>query len=285
MHEPMKAVSRFSIWKSIDWKEFLSAFKTFPVNHRLIWSFAKRDLTGRYKGSYLGALWSFINPLVMMIVYTIVFAVFLKIRFRATGGPLDSTLYILAGIIPWMAFQESVGHSTTVIAENVNLIKKMIFPSEILPIKVALSCLMSQSISFGILLLGQLAIHRELYGTMVQLPLIVLFQFVFTLGISWFVASLGVFVKDMSQMIGLLLLVLFFMTPVMYPISIFPQGLVKLIGLNPMAVIITSYRSLIIDGQWVTWQTLVKLAGSSFAVFLMGFFWFIKTKKLFVDVL
>jgi lipopolysaccharide transport system permease protein len=75
------------------------------------------------------------------------------------------------------------------------------------------------------------------------------------------------------------------MTPVMYPISIFPQNLVKLIGLNPMAVIITSYRSLIIDGQWVAWQTLVKLAGSSFAVFLMGFFWFIKTKKLFADVL
>ncbi|OGP90317.1 MAG: hypothetical protein A2156_12020 [Deltaproteobacteria bacterium RBG_16_48_10] len=261
------------------------SFKTFSSNRILIWSFAKRDLTGRYKGSFLGAFWSFINPLVLMIIYTIVFAVFLKIRFGDKGSTLHSTLYILAGIVPWMAFQEAVSHSTTVVAENVNLIKKVIFPSEILPVKVALSCLMSQSIGFVILLLGQLLINRELHWTMVQLPPIILFQFVFTLGISWFVASLGVFIKDISQIINLILLVIFFMTPIMYPISIFPPFLVKLIYLNPMTVIITAYRDLILDGVWIGGFTFLKLTGTSTFFFLLGFFWFIKTKKLFVDVI
>lgn len=275
----------FSLWKSIDWKEFATAFRTFLQHRQLIWSFAKRDLTGRYKGSFLGVLWSFMNPLILMLIYTIVFAVFLKIRFTSTDGTLHSTLYILAGIIPWMAFQESVSHSAMVILENSSLIKRTLFPSEILPIKVAVSCLMSQAIGFAILLLGQVLIQGELHWTMLELPLIVLFQFLFTLGICWFASSLGVFVKDMSQIIGLLLMVVFFLTPIMYPISIFPPLLVKLIYLNPMTVTITSYRNLILEGEWVAWPTLAKLMGSSVLFFLSGFFWFIKTKKLFADVI
>jgi lipopolysaccharide transport system permease protein len=280
-----KITASFSVLRSIDWKEFSTSFKTFNSNRRLIWAFTKRDLTGRYKGSFLGALWSFINPLVLMVIYTIVFAVFLKIRFGNTGSTLHSTLYILAGIIPWIAFQESICHSAMVVSENANLIKKMIFPSEILPIKVALSCLISQSIGFAILVAGQLFINQEFHWTMAQLPLIVFFQFIFTLGISWLVASLGVFVKDINQAINLLLVVIFFMTPIMYPISIFPFPIVRLINLNPMTVIITSYRDLILEGKWIEWFTLAKLMGTSLFIFLLGFFWFTKTKKLFIDIL
>ena len=243
------------------------------------------DLTGRYRGSFLGALWSFINPLVLMVIYTIVFAVFLKMRFGNTGSALHSTLYILAGIIPWIAFQESVCHSTVVVTENVNLIKKVVFPSEILPIKVALSCLMSQSIGFAILLMGQLLINQTFHWTMIQLPLIVLVQLIFTLGVSWLVASLGVFIRDIGQAINLLLVVIFFMTPIMYPISIFPFAIVKLVYLNPMTVIITSYRNLILDGVWIEGATMLKLMGTSLLFFFVGFFWFTKTKKLFIDIL
>jgi lipopolysaccharide transport system permease protein len=281
----MKTSTCFSILGSIDWKEFLTSFRTFSLNRHLIWTLTKRDLTGRYKGSFLGALWSFVNPLVLMIIYTIVFAVFLKIRFEKSGTALHSTLYILAGIIPWITFQESLGHSTTVIMENVNLIKKVVFPSEILPIKVSLSCLMSQSIGFAILLIGQIVLNQKFHLTMIQLPLIILFQFIFTLGISWIVASLGVFVKDMSQIVNLLLMVMFFMTPIMYPISIFPPSIVKWIYLNPIMVIITSYRSLILEGEWIGILTLTKLLGISSFFFLAGLFWFTKTKKLFIDVI
>ncbi len=281
----MKTNLSFSILKSVDWKEFPACFRTLYLNRHLIWTLTKRDLTGRYKGSFLGALWSFVNPLVLMIIYTIVFAVFLKIRFGDAGGAIHSTLYILAGIIPWIAFQESINHSAMVIPENVNLIKKVVFPSEILPIKVVLSCLMSQSIGFVILLLGQLLINREFHWTMVQLPLIILFQFILTLGISWVVASLGVFLKDISQIVTLLLMIMFFMTPIMYPISIFPPSLVRWIHLNPIMLIITSYRNLILEGEWIAILTLAKLLGISSLFFLAGLFWFIKTKKLFIDVI
>jgi lipopolysaccharide transport system permease protein len=172
-----------------------------------------------------------------------------------------------------------------VISENANLIKKVVFPSEILPIKVVISCLMSQSIGFVILLLGQLSVNREFHWTMLQLPLIILFQFIFTLGISWLVSGLGVFIRDIGQAINLLLVVIFFMTPIMYPITIFPFPIVKLINLNPLTVIITSYRDLILEGKWIEWITVVKLMGISLFFFLSGFFWFIKTKKLFIDIL
>ena len=275
----------FSILRSIDWRELSTSFRTIYSNRHLTWSLTKRDLTGRYQGSFLGALWSFINPLVLMVIYTIVFAVFLKIRFENAGSALHSTLYILAGIIPWIAFQESISHSAMVVSENANLIKKVVFPSEILPIKVALSCLMSQAIGFMILLAGQLLINREFHWTMAQLPLIVFFQFVFTLGCSWLVASLGVFIRDIHQAVNLLLMVIFFMTPIMYPISIFPSPIVKLIYLNPMTVIITSYRNLVLDGQWIAGFTMMKLIGTSLFFFFLGFFWFSKTKKLFIDIL
>jgi len=160
-----------------------------------------------------------------------------------------------------------------------NLIKKVIFPSEILPVKVALSCLMSQSIGFVILLLGQLLINREIHWTMVQLPFIILFQFGFTLGISWFVASLGVFIKDISQIINLILLVIFFYDSHYVPNINLPPVLVKLIYLNPMTVIITSYRDLILDGRWIGGYTFLKLIGTSTSFFLLGFFWFIKPRN------
>jgi lipopolysaccharide transport system permease protein len=144
---------------------------------------------------------------------------------------------------------------------------------------------MSQAIGFAILLIGQLSVNREFHWTMAQLPLIILFQFIFTLGISWLVASLGVFVRDIGQAINLLLIVIFFMTPIMYPISIFPFPIVRLINFNPMTVIITSYRDLILGGKWIEWLTMAKLIGSSLFFFLIGFFWFTKTKKLFIDIL
>ncbi len=281
----MKTLGPFSVLGSVDWKEFSTSFRTFYPSRQLIWSFTKRDLSGRYKGSFLGALWSFINPLVLMVIYTVVFAVFLKIRFGNSGSTLSSTLYILAGIIPWMAFQESVCHSAVVILENTNLIKKAVFPSEILPIKVALSCLMSQAIGLAILFAGQFFINHEFHGTVIQLPLIVLLQFILTLGISWLVASLGVFIRDINQAINLLLLVIFFMTPIMYPISIFPSAIVKLVYLNPITVVITSYRDLILEGKWIEWVTMAKLTGTSLFLFLLGFSWFVKTKKLFIDIL
>ena len=172
-----------------------SPFTTLYRERNLIWNMARRDLLGRYKGTVGGGLWAVINPLLLISVYIFLFAFILRVRFSVQGGITDFAFYFIGGWIPWMAFSDSVVRSPAVIAENSTLVKKVVFPLEILPVNQVLSAFLTSLIGLGLYLAVLVLFGMRLHTTLFLLPLVMVFQIGFTLGLSWFLASLGVFLR------------------------------------------------------------------------------------------
>lgn len=194
--------------------------------HRaLIWSFAKRDLLARYKGSVVGLFWSVIHPLIMLALYTFVFSTIMKVRVGATSeGTEQFAIYLFCGMLPWNALAEGLNRSTGVILEHSNLIKRAIFPSEILPIYPVIVGIINQFIGFVILLAALLLVGHPIYPVMLLLPVIFILQFAITTGLAWIVAGVTVFIRDLGQMLGMMLTLGIFLTPIFYPPSVVPQA-------------------------------------------------------------
>lgn len=262
-----------------------SALRGLAHHRDLVKIMVVRDVLGRYRGSVMGMFWSIINPLVMLTLYTFVFSVILKVKFGVGGGTTSFALYLFCGMLPWLAFSDALTRATNVVADNSNLVKKVVFPLEILPINVTLSALVSQFFSLGILLAATLLLTQNLPVTIVLLPILLIPQVLFTLGMGWFLSSLGAYVRDLGHAIGLALTAWMFLTPIMYPESVIPQHLRWISDLNPMAVLVGTYRRLLLDGALPEWGGLMYLYGLGIAVFLGGLVFFNKLKKGFADVL
>ena len=255
------------------------------LRHRsIIKSYVKRDFAGRYKGSVFGSLWAVINPIVILGIYTFVFSGIFRIKFGSEGGLLNFAIYTFCGIIAWTAFSDAIGRSATIISENANLVKKVVFPLETLPLHIALSGLLTQIIGSIILIIIVLVTRFQLHWTLIFLPLLMFLQLLLTIGLSWFISSLGVFIKDISHIVGLILLAWMFLTPIMYPESMVPERF-KFILLNPMATLVTSYRSVIIEGQQPDFVRLIILSFFIIAIFCTGYEFFGKAKTAFSDVI
>lgn len=255
------------------------------LRHRsIIKSYVKRDFTGRYKGSVFGSLWTVINPLVILGIYTFVFSGILKVRFGNEGGLLNFAIYTFCGMLAWTAFSDSVARSATIISENANLVKKVVFPLETLPVHIALSGLLTQIIGSLILVVIVLITKFHLHWTLLFLPLLMALQLLLTIGLSWFISSIGVFIKDVSHIIGLVLLAWMFLTPIMYPESMVPKQFGFILLLNPLATLVTSYRLVIIEGQQPDFIRLIILSFFIIAVFCTGYEFFGKAKTAFSDV-
>ena len=257
----------------------------FSKHRELIWSFTKRDVVGRYRGSVLGILWSFINPLFLLIIYTIVFAIILKVKFGNSSSPSLYGLYLFCGLIPWTAFSETIGKSTTVIRGNVNLVKKTVFPLEILPVVVTLSGIIHSLFGMIIIIAGIVIIKDQpLYPTLFILPLVMIPQLLITIGLGWFLSSLSVFIRDTVEVVQIIIRGWMFLTPIMYPAEILQGKLKYLIYMNPMTYIIEGYRDVLLRGQLPDKSLIVvTVLGALFS--LAGYAWFIKTKKAFADVI
>lgn len=254
------------------------------LRHRsIIKSYVKRDFTGRYKGSVFGSLWTVINPLVILGIYTFVFSGILKVRFGNEGGLLNFAIYTFCGMVAWTAFSDAIARSATIISENANLVKKVVFPVETLPVYIALSGLFTQIIGSVIMVVIVLVTRFQLHWTLVFLPLLMSLQLLLTIGLSWFISSLGVFIKDISHIMGLVLLAWMFLTPVMYPESMVPERF-KFILLNPLATLVSSYRLVIIEGQQPDFVRLIILSFFIIAIFCAGYEFFGKAKTAFSDV-
>lgn len=254
-------------------------------NRELIRSMVVRDFVGRYRGSFIGLYWSIINPLVLMALYTVVFSVFLKVRFSTDDSPIDFALYLLCAMLPWNAFTEGLTRSANVIRENANLVKRAVFPLEILPLNLALSALIHEVIGLVLLTALIAIINKRLYWTILMVPLLLGIQLLFAMGMNWVTASLCVFLRDIVQMIGLVLTVWMFLTPIFYPESIIPARLQIVLWLNPMARLVRYYRMVLLKGELPNPIDLTILAIGMVLVFLIGYFWFSKTKKVFADVI
>ena len=257
------------------------------INGNLLKQFVLRNIISRYRGSFLGLVWSFIQPLMMLCVYTFVFSVVFKARWGVdTGGSRGAFAIIMfCGMALYNIFAESVSICCGVIVSNPNFVKKVIFPLEILPLAQTVSTFILGTVWFILLFLGTIFIFGKLSFTMLLLPLVLLPLFLFALGISYFVASLGVYVRDTSYVIQVVLQILFFMTPIFYPIQAVPERFRWPLQLNPLTVLIEEARKVFLYGQLPDWKFLGLAFLVSLIVLQLGFVWFSRTKKGFADVL
>ena len=252
---------------------------------RLIELMVRRDLVGRYKGSMAGAVWTIVNPLALLLIYWFVFSVIFRVRFGPDGQPVNFLLYVVAGLLPWMAFSEALVRSNTCIVENPNLVKKVVFPLEVLPVNHSLVGSLHSLVGIMILIALAIGVRGTLPWTIVLLPLVALPQLLFTIGIGWFLASLGVFLRDLSHVIGLILTFWMFSTPIVYPENLVPPTLVTLLHLNPFTAIVSGYRSVLLEGALPEWRAWLYLVGVSLLTFFLGYAWSTRTRKGFADVL
>lgn len=208
---------------------------SFWSNRRLIWQMSRREVIGRYRGSIMGLAWSFFNPVFMLAVYTFVFSVVFKARWN-TGGDskTEFALVLFAGLIVFNLFTECVNRAPSLIISNVNYVKKVVFPLEILPWIALGSAMFHALVSLGVWLIAYLILFGVPHITVLLLPLVILPLLLFIMGLTWILASLGVYLRDVSQFIGIVTTVLMFLSPVFYPASSLPGKYRDLMLLNPL---------------------------------------------------
>jgi lipopolysaccharide transport system permease protein len=233
----------------------------------------------------LGFLWTLVTPMVMIAIFTLIFAGIFKAKFGTSSSQWDYALYLFCGLLPWNAFQESVQLSTTTIVGHANLVKRVVFPLETLPVSLALAAVFNQLFGTLVLVAAAALLRHEIHPTLICLPIILVPQLIATLGASWLVASLGVFVRDIVQGIGLMLMAWMYLTPIVYPESIVPENYRRLINLNPFTPLVRNYRRVILEGVAPDWTGLAYFLAFAAVLFLIGYWWFARTRRNFADVI
>ena len=237
----------------------------------------KKDIRGKYKASFLGVLWSFINPLLMVLVYAIVFPYIMRIQTE------NYLIFLICGVIPWNFFTQSVMGGATSITVNANLIKKVYFPREILPLSTVTSGLVNFLISNIIILIFVLAGGLGITWHLVFLPIIIIIQYIFSLGLAFIVSALNVYVKDVEYMVNFLVMLAFYATPVLYETTMFSGPILWLFRLNPMAHLINAYRDIFIVHQIPQMGALGILLIISIVFMLIGYNIFKKLERGFAE--
>jgi lipopolysaccharide transport system permease protein len=255
-------------------------------NRQLIIQLTKRDVLGRYRGSVMGLAWSFFNPLIMLAVYTFVFSVVFKARWGGGGeDKINFAIILFAGLIVFGLFAECINRAPSLIVSNVNYVKKVVFPLEILPSVAIGSALFHAGISLVVLLIAQLLINQRLPWTVIVFPIILLPLLLSTTGFAWLLSALGVYVRDIAQTTTILTTVLMFLSPLFYPISALPKNYQLWLHLNPLTFIIEEGRNVLIFGNTPNWFGWAIALAASMTISAGGFWWFQKTRKGFADVL
>ena len=256
-------------------------------NRQLIMQMTRREVVGRYKGSAIGLLWSFLNPVLMLTVYTFVFSVVFKARW-GVGGDESKTQFavvLFVGMIVHGLFAEVLNRAPFLILSNVNYVKKVIFPLEILPVITMGAALFHSLVSLVVLLTAFVIFNSYLYWTVIFTPLVLLPLIILSLGFAWVLASLGVFIRDVGQTIGIVTTVMMFLSPVFFPVTALPQAYRPLIMANPLTFIIEQAREVLIWGHPPNWTGLGIYTLAATVVAWSGYAWFQKTRKGFADVL
>lgn len=251
----------------------------------LIVQLTRRDVLGRYRGSVLGITWSFFNPLFMLAVYTIVFSGVFGAKWGVGGDSKAAfAIMLFAGMIVHGLFAEMLNRAPGLIFANMNYVKKVVFPLHILPIVVTGSAFFHTLISLTVLLLAFYAFNGHLPWTSVFIPLILLPLIILTLGLSWVLASIGVFVRDVQQAIGMITTALMFLSPVFYPISAVPARFRPFMLANPTTFIIEQVRAVLVYGKQPDWLGLGIYAVAALIIAWLGYLWFQKTRGAFADI-
>lgn len=257
----------------------MSIIKNLYNYRELLYTNVKKDIGGKYKHSFLGILWSFINPLLQIAVYGLVFQVILKSNIE------NYTVYLCCGLIPWQYFSSVVIRGANTIMDNGNIVKKVYFPREILPLSVVLSegvnFLISTTIIIGFVVFGGIGLSVNALWYFV----ILIIQFIMSLGISLLVSSITVYFRDLLHILGIFIQLMFYATPIVYSISQVPESFQFLMKLNPMAYVIQGYRDIFYNKTTPDFTGLLIALGMGIAFCLIGYFIFKKLEKRFAEEL
>ena len=243
----------------------------------LLKSNVKKEIRGKYKGSFLGVLWSFVNPLLQVLVYAIVFPYIMRVK---TDNYLE---YLIIGIIPWTFFTTVINQGIITIRMNSGIIKKVYFPREILPISVAASGLVNFLISCIIILIFCIFGGIGISWHLALLPVIAIIQFIFTLGLVFALCAINIYIKDTEYLVQFVINMLFYATPILYPTTLFPEGIRWILYLNPMTSIIEFYRDIFMYHTLPGISSLLILVITSIVVFFVGLLIFRKLEKGFAE--
>ncbi|WP_434715338.1 ABC transporter permease [Paraburkholderia sp. A3RO-2L] len=258
----------------------------FRNNRALINAMVRREVVGRYRGSVMGIMWSFFNPLLMLAIYTFVFSEVFKARWHeGPSSKAEFALLLFAGLIVFNFFAECVNRAPSLILTNQNYVKKVIFPLEILPLVSLGSALFHAGVSMGVWMLAYVVLYGAPHLTALFLPVIVLPLLLLTAGLSWALASLGVYLRDVSQFVGIATSILMFLSPIFYPITSLPPRYQALMMFNPLSSMVEQVRAVLFWGQYPDVHYLVLCYLGSILIAWLGFAWFQKTRKGFADVI
>lgn len=268
----------------------LACARSLWKHRQLIGQMIKREVVGRYKGSFLGLGWSFLNPLLMLCVYTFVFSVVFKARWGVTpeGGEESKAMFaivLFVGLIVHGLFAEILNRAPSLIISNVNYVKKVVFPLEILPVVTAGAALFHALVSLSVWLLAYVVFIDIPHWHALLLPVVMLPLLILALGLAWFLASLGVFLRDVGQTIAIITTIMMFLAPVFFPVKSLPQEFQSLIMANPLTFIIEQAREVLIWGRLPDFSGLLRYMATALVVLWIGYAWFQKTRKGFSDVL
>lgn len=251
----------------------------------LLYQLVRRDFEQRFVGSVGGWLWSVVNPLVLLASWTFVFVYCLKSELPPGEVTQNYTLFLFAGFLPWLLFQETVQRSASCLTENATLLTKTVFPAEVIPISVFLSSLINHLIALGLLLLAVIFWQNHFSPQIFLLPVYMLLTGLMAVGLGWIVASLQVYLRDTAQVVSVLLTLWFWATPVFISEKIFPERLRFLVAYNPLSYLVRAYRERILSDRLPQWPDLLTITACAATSFLLGGLFFRHLKRGFADVL
>jgi len=265
---------------------FRDVFRLLTTYKTLTWEMAKREITDRYRGQFFGLFWALLHPLVLMGVYIFVFVVVFKVKIGGTREmPLDYTTYLLSGLIPWLAVQESMSKASTMITSNASLVKQVVFPIEILPIKSVLASLITQGIFFAILIVYVLISTSTLPVTYLLLPILIFVQVIGMAGISYILAAIGTYFRDIKDIVQVFTVVGIYVLPIFYLPEQVPELFRPILYFNPFSYMIWCYQDALYFGRFVhpwAWVAYILL---SHIIFVLGYKIFRHLKVMFGSVL
>jgi lipopolysaccharide transport system permease protein len=253
----------------------------FHFRHILI-QMVKREVKGRFAGSMGGLLWNFIHPVLMLLTYLFVFVYIFKLRIGSSEGAGASTIYLMAGLFPWIILAEGLSRGTSSLIENTNLIQKTSFPVEILTAKAVISPLLSHGIAILLLALYKIVFSGS-FIIILALPVIIIFQMLFTLGMAFLTSAASVFFRDVLNLVQIIISFWIFLTPILYPIQMLPGWAQKVMYFNPLYPFVATYQSLFVEGVLSHTVILISVLIWSLGFLVFGAFIFNKLKYEFAD--
>lgn len=263
-----------------------SLVRSIKTHRQMIVQMTRREIIGRYQGSILGLAWSFFHPLLLLLVYTFVFSVIFKARWAENGNSnAEYALILFVGLIAHGFFSEVANRAPALILGNANYVKKVVFPLEVLSLISLLAALFHVVINTLVLLVALAVVNGGVNWTVIFFPLVFAPLAVLALGVSWALASFGVFVRDVGQAVGIITMLMMFLAPVVYPVSAVPPQFRDYLLANPLTFIIEQSREVLVWGRAPDLAGLAIFMAVSLSVAWLGFFWFQKTRKGFADVL